>query len=419
MVADAANSNTSSTVAAIVPNAPTIGTATGGEEQASIAFTNLSFPTETGGATITSYQAISTPGSVTGTASGTPITLTGLTAGTAYTFKVRAANSVGYGSYSGNSNSVTPTAPQIGLFAAGQISDSVVYNNVIQKITITTTGNAADFGDLYVKSYQQSNGVGSDTRGIVAGGQTQSLGKNIIQYSTFASSGNSTDFGDLTVGRNIPAGGNNSTRAVFMGGQPTYGTRQMDYVTIATTGNATLFGYLADNGDGYGRRYSKGTSSPTYSYYHGGNSGYDNQNYSNVQKVTTATTGNSSTFGSLLSPYVTNFGAGASSGTRSVFAVGSSSYTVLGYNNVIYYFTNASTGSISDFGDLSEPRAALGCCHSSTRGVWAGGRSSATSYSDAMQYVTLATTGNTTDFGDLVANANYISGMSSDNGGLS
>ena len=413
----AANSNTSSTVAAIVPNAPTIGTATAGEEQATVPFTALSFPTQTGGATITNYQAISSPGSITATGAGTPITVTGLTGGTSYTFQVRAQNSAGYGSYSGNSNSVTPTAPPIGLFAAGR-SSADVYRNVIQKITITTTGNATDFGDLYVKEYEMSSGAGSATRGIVAGGQTESLGKNIIQYSTFATSGNSTDFGDLTVARSLPASGNNSTRAVFMGGQPQYSTKQMDYVTIATTGNATFFGNLADNGDGLGRRYSKGTSSPTFSYYHGGNSGWDGQNYSNVQKVTTATTGNSSTFGSLASPYVTNYGAGASSGTRSVYAVGSSSDSLLGYSNVIYYFTNGSTGSCSDFGDLSSARSALGCCNSSVRGVWGGGRTSAAVYNNVMEYVTLDTTGNTTDFGDLDTAVNAISGMSSDNGGL-
>ena len=89
-----------------VPGAPTIGTATAtSSTSASITFTA---PTCTGGASITGYQAISSPGSITGTSASSPITVSGLTTGTSYTFQVRAQNSVGYGSYSGSSNSVQP-----------------------------------------------------------------------------------------------------------------------------------------------------------------------------------------------------------------------------------------------------------------------------------------------------------------------
>jgi len=92
-----------------LPGAPTIGTATAtGATTATVAFTA---PTNTGGLSITGYQAISSPGSITATGSSSPITVTGLTALTAYTFQVRAQNAIGYGSYSGSSNSVTPVAP--------------------------------------------------------------------------------------------------------------------------------------------------------------------------------------------------------------------------------------------------------------------------------------------------------------------
>jgi hypothetical protein len=47
-----------------VPDAPTIGTATAGDAQASVSFTP---PTFTGGATITGYTATSSPGAATGT----------------------------------------------------------------------------------------------------------------------------------------------------------------------------------------------------------------------------------------------------------------------------------------------------------------------------------------------------------------
>ena len=46
-----------------VPNAPTIGTATGGDAEASVAFTA---PSNVGGSAITSYTAVSDPGGVPG-----------------------------------------------------------------------------------------------------------------------------------------------------------------------------------------------------------------------------------------------------------------------------------------------------------------------------------------------------------------
>ena len=91
-----------------VPGAPTIGTATAtGTTTASVAFTA---PTNTGGLSITGYQVLSSPGSITATGACSPITVSGLSPSTSYTFQVRAQNSIGYGSYSGSSNSITTSA---------------------------------------------------------------------------------------------------------------------------------------------------------------------------------------------------------------------------------------------------------------------------------------------------------------------
>ena len=102
------------TIAAIVPAAPTIGTATAGDAQAAVSFTA---PANTGGAAITGYTVTSNPGGFTASGSASPISVTGLANGTAYTFTVTATNSAGTGSASAASNSVTPKGVQTITFA--------------------------------------------------------------------------------------------------------------------------------------------------------------------------------------------------------------------------------------------------------------------------------------------------------------
>jgi hypothetical protein len=102
-------------VNAVVPGAPTIGTATAGNTQATVAFTA---PTNTGGTTITGYTVTSNPGGLTGSGAGAPITVNGLTNGVSYTFTVTATNSAALtGAASTASNSITPAAPQTITFA--------------------------------------------------------------------------------------------------------------------------------------------------------------------------------------------------------------------------------------------------------------------------------------------------------------
>ncbi|WP_428847859.1 beta strand repeat-containing protein, partial [Shewanella inventionis] len=96
------------------PDAPTIGTATAGDKQASVSFTA---PTSTGGSAITSYTLTSSPGSFTASGTSSPLTVMGLTNGVAYTFTVTATNSTGTSSASSASNSVIPKVNQTITFA--------------------------------------------------------------------------------------------------------------------------------------------------------------------------------------------------------------------------------------------------------------------------------------------------------------
>jgi len=79
--------------------------------------------------------------------------------------------------------------------------------------------------------------------GLFGGGTTGSA-SNVIDYVTIASTGNATDFGNLTVAREGVAGCSSATRGLFGGGNAPPASNVIDYVTIASTGNATDFGNL-------------------------------------------------------------------------------------------------------------------------------------------------------------------------------
>ena len=148
-VGDSAESPASNSVTpATVPGAPTIGTATAGDTQATVPFTA---PASNGGEAITGYTATSSPGGLTATGASSPLTVTGLTNGQAYTFTVKATNAVGDSADSAASNSVTPVATITNLLTANQSSIETNTsglqgggnNSVAQSLLHASHGNAS------------------------------------------------------------------------------------------------------------------------------------------------------------------------------------------------------------------------------------------------------------------------------------
>ena len=117
---------------------------------------------------------------------------------------------------------------------------SATVTNVIEFLTIATTGNSADFGDLTQARFA-GTGCGSATRGIIAGGQTPTY-VNTIDYVTIASTGNATDFGDLTATNSFLGGASNSIKGIFAGGATPTKLSTIQSIEIATTGDAVAFG---------------------------------------------------------------------------------------------------------------------------------------------------------------------------------
>ena len=62
----------------------------------------------------------------------------------------------------------------------------------------------------------------------------------MISYVTIASTGNATDFGDLGASKQFCSGTSNSTRGVIQLGESFSNT--LEYITIASTGNSSVFG---------------------------------------------------------------------------------------------------------------------------------------------------------------------------------
>ena len=145
------------------PNAPTIGTATGGNTSASVAFTA---PANVGGSAITQYTTRSTPGNFAGAAAGSPITVSGLSNGTSYTFGVFALNSYGPSPISAFSNSVVPAVPD-GTFAIFALGNNQCTRN---KYTYSGCVNSSATAGTVGSSRQSA--AGNSTVGIFALGYT-------------------------------------------------------------------------------------------------------------------------------------------------------------------------------------------------------------------------------------------------------
>ena len=82
-----------------------------------------------------------------------------------------------------------------GIFVGG----SNPYNNIIDFVTIASAGNATDFGDLFTESNTASVATSNKIRGVIAGGDLQpsNVFTNTMQYVTIATTGNAQDFGDM------------------------------------------------------------------------------------------------------------------------------------------------------------------------------------------------------------------------------
>ncbi|MEE3254889.1 MAG: hypothetical protein VX199_04245, partial [Chloroflexota bacterium] len=173
---------------------------------------------------------------------------------------------------------------QRGLFAGGT---NPSYDNTIDYVNISSTGDATDFGDLVVAK-KDGGGCSSHTRAIWGGGSTSA--PTIVKTMdavNIMSAGNCADFGDLTADRRAISAASNNTRGIWAGGYDAPARIDVvDYATIASMGNAIDFGNLATAVSGPAM-----AASPTRAIMAGGYS-HPGGEVNTIQYVEIATTGN-------------------------------------------------------------------------------------------------------------------------------
>ena len=280
----------------------------------------------------------------------------------------------------------------------------------INLITIASTGNASDFGDMSRTRNGGGGNVSSSTRALVAGGYDIDTTATVtsIDYFVMSSSGGGNDFGDLTEASNAFGGLSNDTRGIYGGAYPSY-SGALSFVTIASTGDASDFGSLLERADVIG-----GINSPTRGIFSGmsvspvaeGSASL----VSRTEFVSITSLGNSQEFGNL--SVTRNAVGGSSSSTRGLVSGG----LTPSLSDVIDYCTIATLGDFTDFGNLTAARRSGASCSSSTRGVHGGGTTPTNL--NTIDYVTIASTGNATDFGDMTYAARGVGGNSDVHGGL-
>ncbi len=226
------------------------------------------------------------------------------------------------------------------------------FRNIIDFVIMSSSGGANEFGDMRI-SPLTNFALSNATRGISAGGLTAPspayTTNSSIEFITIASTGDSSDFGNLIEVNSYAATCASPTRGIFnQGGTPTY-KKTIEYITIATKGNATRFGESSKSG----ASAAMGASSVTRGVFAGGQFDNPYPHTDIIDYITIATEGNAIDFGDLTS--ARSHGSGLGNSIRGLFAGGSPSKT-----NVIEFVTIASTGNASDFGDLTVGRDRLG-----------------------------------------------------------
>jgi hypothetical protein len=288
------------------------------------------------------------------------------------------------------------------LIYRGYNFTSNAYENDIVYYNITTPGNASAFGDSSA-GHNKAGAAGNKTRNLLfyvreGSSSSSNSASDRIDYVTVSTTGNATDFGNqgYTDGSGLHAI-SNGIKAFSI---RSFGSGEIEVVTIDTPGNATQWSEndaALNVNQGYnqsGWSFSGSFNDATRAVFRrsDGRMFYFNMDtYANVTEFGTGSSDNlhSDTYGN------------AGDGTYGIIAGGRQSSATL---NNISYITIQSPGNATDFGDLTIARQGCATTGNGTYATISGGKNGSTGH-NTIDYITIATPGNATDFGDLVTNA--------------
>jgi hypothetical protein len=409
-----------------VPDAPTIGTATAGNAEVSVAFTA---PSAVGDDPITSFGVSVFPatgttktfrvtvasGNLYGGGTGNVFYIDGvgnpkltLVKGFTYVFDQEDSSNSGHPFHFKNSSDSQYTTGVTVTGTAGQSG---------AKVTLVLAEDASEPSAYYCTAH--GNGMGNTITLVAPSASDDPLGQ--AQYSNTGSSSPITvtglsngtsyvakvwainDYGNGPLSDATSSFSPVAPTGLFFGGEPSNGSyvNAIEKITISSASNSTDFGDLSS------AKYQGGACSSSTRALYGG--GYGSSGGLNViEYVTFSSAGNATDFGDLS---ITNYGImSLSSSTRGIFAGGQNDFGTA--KNLIEYVTIASTGNVTDFGDLTVTKKLGATAASTTRGVFYGGDT------NVIDYITIASTGNATDFGDASINNDKLAGASNSTTGV-
>ena len=293
--------------------------------------------------------------------------------------------------------------------------NATAHMKTINYVNIGTTGDSAEFGELSVE-VDGSGAVSSPIRAINLGGAfndgSSSATLNTMEYVTIATSGNALDFGDLVQTVRYPYSASNGNRGILYGGTPGYSTT-INAWNISSLGNAV------DTG-GEGRPHSNGGTvySPTRGIFVSGYIPSSPQISNDTHYINITSNGDTTDFGSGM---YHRSNSGMSNNVRGIIGGGRNPTNVPD----MYYITMASLGEFQQFGDLTVTRygCGKGNASSQTRGLFVAGYE-APNFVNTIDYVSFSSLGDAVDFGDSTVkmsdgtNPYWFSLASDSNGGI-
>ena len=240
---------------------------------------------------------------------------------------------------------------------SGPVLDTIDY------ITISTLGDAEDFGDLAAGTYS-GGAIGNSPRGFKLGGYSPGI-SNAVHVFTFASKGDAVDDVNLAAVTAYPGEFSNEIRGVLAGNSHPGATNVIQFIELALNNDGLDFGDLS---------------------------------------------------------VVVYSSSATSNGIRGVFSGNNNGAAPQA--DIIDFITIASKGDAQDFGNLSRATSAsednnsMAATSNSIRGLFAGGYLNAPTIVNNIDFITIATIGNSSDFGDLLTARRTFDGCSDSHGGI-